>query len=411
MTAVNRTIFKAISLVLLAAFITVFAVSMALANRDADIYPSNTAVGGISVANLNHEEARAKLDADIAENWGSTLQLKIDDSNAVYTIPLAELKITHDIDASLKKANQIINQNTGLASSLQHALIRGTDLNIAPVLMMNDKRLLYNRLAELKKKLDKPAADARVLYTQGYLEYVEHKNGYTIDLGASLGRIESEIQKGRLGPITLVTKNLYPKVKIEDIKSITDLIGVSVTSLLPAQKAELNGLQAALNGTVVMPGDQFSWQKAAGETYNNLASLPLATEVMVNACRSAQLNISNADPGQFTFSNDLGKPVMVSMVMEQNDLVVKIFGCQTDAAKEISLIKEQSVISPEVTVEVDKKLKTGQREVIPGYDGKIIRTYRVVKINGVKTEKNLLSEEVVPPVDTIMKVSPDTVIK
>lgn len=408
MTAVQKTIFKAISLGLLAAFLTVFTVSMALANRDKEIYPSNTAVGGISVSNLKHQEARDKLQTEMAKHWSSSLQLKIDNSNAVYTIPFAELKITYDIDASLQKADQTIN---GLASSLHHALIRGTDLNIAPVLVVRDKRLLYNRLAELKAKLDKPAADARVLYTQGYLEYVEHKNGYTIDLDASYARIESELKQGRPGPVSLVTKTLYPKVKIDDIKSITELIGVSMTSLAPAQAAELSGLQASLNGRIVMPGDKFNWQKEVGGTYNNMASLPLVTEVIVNACRSAQLSISSAVPGQLAFANNLGKPVMLSIVQEQNDLVVKIFGCQTDAAKEISLIKEQSVISSEIKVEVDKKLITGQREVIPGYDGKIIRTYRVVKINGEKTEKNLLSEEVVPPVDTIMKVSPDTVIK
>lgn len=411
MTAVNKTIFKAISLALLAAFITVFTVSMALANRDEEIYPSNTVIGGIAVANLNHQQARAKLQTEMGKNWGNALQLKIDNSKAVYTIPLTELKITYDIDASLQKADQLINHSSGLTSSLRHTLIRGTELTIAPVMVINDKGLLYNRLAELKKKLDKPAADARVLYTQGYLEYVEHKNGYTVDLDASLARIESELKKGRTGPLRLVTKTLYPKVKIEDIKSITELIGVSMTSLQPGQTAEISKLQAAMNGTIVMPGDQFDWQKAAGGAFNNLASLPLFTEVMVNACRSAQLSINCADSGQVAFTNNLGKPIMLSISLEQSDLVVKVFGCQTNAAKEISLIREQSTISPEIKVEVDNSFKTGQREVIPGSDGKIIRTYREVKINGVKTEKNLLSEEVIPPVDTVMKVSPDTVIK
>ena len=332
MTAVNKIIVKIISLVLLAACLTVLFVSMALARRDQAIYPSNLAVGKISIANLNHEEARAKLLANMGSKWNNTLQLKMDNSNAIYSIPISELKIIYNLDSSLKKTDQRINQLSQPGSLLNHTIIRGTAINIAPVLEIKDRSLLYNRLAEIKKNLDKPATNARVLYKQGYLEYVEHKNGIAVDLDASLKLVETALEKGSLGPITLVTKNLYPEVKIEDIKNITDLIGVSVISLQPGQSEnELSKLLSILNGIIVMPGDQFSWQTAVDRQFrdaeksqsNDQLILPKISEVMVNACRSAHLNVSCTETGKLVFSNNLGKPIMLSLAMEENDLEVR----------------------------------------------------------------------------------------
>jgi len=418
MTAVNKIIIKIISLVLLAAFISVLFVSMALARRDQVIYPSNVTVGGISIANLNHEEAQARLQTEMSHRWPDALQLRIENNNSIYSLPLSELNINYNLDSSLKKTNQSINQ----AFLLQHAVMRGTANNIVPVLNINDKDLLYNKLAEMKKNLDKPAVNARVLYKQGCLEYVEHRNGYAVDLNASFTLVKNELAKGSLGPITLVTKDLYPKVKIEDIKMITDLIGAAMIDLQPGknQNEVANQLLASLDGVIVMPGDQFSINDAVDGRFsdtqkkqiNYRQTLLKFKDALLSACQSAHVKIiGSTEADQLVFLNNLGKPLMLSLAFEGNELAVKIFGCQTEAGKEISLIKEQIIISPEVEVQIDKKLKSGEKNVIEGQDGKTVRTYRVVKINGQKVEKKLLSEEFFPPRNTIMKVSPDTIVK
>lgn len=420
MTAVNKIVVKIISLVLLAACLTVLFVSMALAKRDQAIYPSNIAVGGISIANLNYAEARARLQAGMGSEWKDTLRLKIDKNSAIYSIPISELKIKYNLNSSLNKINLSINQPFQLGHLLRHTIIRGNAVNINPVLEIKDRSLLYNKLAKIKSNLDKPAVNARVLYNQGYLEYVQHKNGVAVDLDASLMLIEKELDNGSLGPITLVTKTLYPEVKVEDIKSITDLIGVSVISLPPGQNSnEITKLLANINGVIIMPGDKFSWQKVADKQFSideksqpgYQSILPKLTEVMLNACRSAHLNINSNEPGKLIFSNNLGKPIMLSVIKDGDKLTVNIFGCQTETGKEISVIKEQTVISPEIEVQVDKSLKPGERNEIAGHEGKTVRSFRIVKVNGKITEKKLLSEEVYPPSNTIMKVPPDTFIK
>jgi vancomycin resistance protein YoaR len=55
--------------------------------------------------------------------------------------------------------------------------------------------LIYSKLLELKKGVDKPATDARVIYDKGYLEYIVHENGTTLDVMATMKKIGQALRK------------------------------------------------------------------------------------------------------------------------------------------------------------------------------------------------------------------------
>lgn len=417
MTDVNKIIFKVISLGLLAACLSIMLVSIALAQRDEAIYPSNVAVGGISIANLSQNEAQAKLKADLGEKWNNKLKIIIDKNHSSVSIPIKELGITYNVDASLAKVNAYLN--TG--SFLKHAVLRGEAINIAPVMDIKDKNLFNHKLVEIMKKVDKPAIDARVLYTKGYLEYVVHADGYIVKQDTSLDHIIDAINDGSLGPVALDLQDVYPKVKAEDIKNIKSLIGVSTSNLEPWQNSDpaFASLISRINGTVVMSGDEFSLNSAlnqptsmdqeAAARYQQMVLK--ISNTLINACQSAHLSMVSTAPGKAQFVNNSGNPLMIYIAIEDNKLLVKIFGCQTDKGKEIVLIKEQTVISPGIEVKVDRKLKPGDKIINQGQEGKKISTYRVVKINGEETERKLLSEEIIPPRNTVMTVAPGTTVK
>ncbi len=421
MTGGKKIIIKVISLGILAACLTIALVSVALARRDEAIYPSNVAVGGISISNLNQQNAGEKLKAEMGKEWDNKLRLKIVKHSDVVSIPLTELGIEYNLDASLHKVDEYLNNASPLGWNLQHAVIRGEAINVAPVLDIKNKNLLNSKILEIKNKLDKPATDARVIYTKGYLEYLVHDNGYTVDLEASLETIRKSLARGSLGPVSLVVKDLYPKVKAEDIKSIDSLIGVSVTDLDAWQINDpvLKQILSKINGTIVMPGDGFSINSAVNQLTppNQESSARLQqiiqklSNTMENAGQSAHLSMTATDSGKVQLINNLGNPLMLHLAVEDNKLLVKIFGCQTDKGKEILLIKEQTLISPEIEVKVDRKLKPGDKIVTQGKEGKKVSTYRVVKIKGEEIEKRLLSEEIIPARNTIMIVAPGTTVK
>ncbi len=396
---------RIILLITVAVILTLWLVSLALAKRDAVIYPSNILVGGVSLAGLDHDEAAKLLAEQLPTSYGSQLLLQLP-SRQLY-IPFNEVGIAYDIPATLAGIDVSLHRK-GLGV-FRHSIARGNTINAAPTINWN-RTLMEEKLSHLKVNHDQPAINARILYSNDYLEYVGHKTGYAIDIHASLKEIENHLQKGSLGPIPLISSEIHPRVKIEDIKEVKDLLGISMVRInLPV--ADLEHLVQDLNGVIIMPADNFSLTQIISIKSIIYAdsSLTLLNDTLCRALSQAGLKYIDQQVG---FINNLEHPVLITALIEGNNLIIKIFGCQTEKGKEILFITEKKEIPPQIQMKIDRKLSPQQRIVLQeGQSGYINRSYRVVKIKGKETEKTLLSEELTPGRDTIIAVGPVTIKK
>jgi hypothetical protein len=185
---------------------------------------------------------------------------------------------------------------------------------------------------------------------------------------------------------------------------------------------DLQKIITGVNGSIVMPGYTFylaELQAKAGKKPVNPGQKPppaILAQDIYNACSPSQFEITTApSPGNdynIEFKNNLDYPILLSTSIEEDKLLVRVFGCQTEAGTEILLSKEQTVLSPEVVTRVDPELKA-QESIVQqeGKAGMRVRTYRVVKKNGREVSKNLLAEDITPPLNTIMLVSPTRIVK
>ena len=405
MTDSKKFITRIILLMAVAVILTLWLASLALAKRDSVIYPSNIIVGGVSLAGLGHDEAAELLAEQLPVGYGRQLLLQLP-SRQLY-IPFSEVGIAYDIPATLDQIDTSSHQ-TGIGV-FKHSIARGSTINMAPKINWN-RTLMEEQLTELKNTCDQPAINARILHSNDYLEYIGHKTGYAIDKNASLKEIENSLQQGSLGPIPLITSEIHPRVKIEDIKGVKDMLGISVSRInLPI--ADLKPLLHLLNGFIIMPADSFSLNQIISPQSMAFSdgSLVLVNGTLIRALSQAGLSQSIQPPG---FANNLQHPVLTTALIDGNNLIIKIFGCQTDEGKEILFITEKEEIPPQMQVKIDKKLSPQQRIVLQeGQNGYINRSYRVVRIKGQETEKTLLSEELTPGRDTIIAVGPGTIKK
>jgi vancomycin resistance protein YoaR len=396
---------RIILLMAVAVILTLCLASLALAKRDAAIYPSNIFVGGVSMAGLDHDEAADLLAQQLPANHGRQLLLQL--PSRQLSIPLNQVGIAYDIPATLAQIDDSLNQKG--FGVFKHCIARGNTINIAPKTNWN-RTLMEEKLAELKQEFDQPAVNARILYSNDYLEYIGHKTGYAIDIYASLKKINHSLQKGSLGPVPLITTEIHPRVKLEDIKEVKDMIGISMSRInLPI--ADLEPLVHNLNGFIIMPADSFSLNLIIlpKSMIFTDSSLNLVNDTLRRALSQAGLKYVEQQAG---FINNLEHPVLVTALIDGNNLIIKIFGCQTEEGKEILFVTEKKEIPPQMQVKVNKKLTPQQRIVIQeGQSGYINRSYRVVKIKGKETEKTLLSEELTPGWDTIIAVGPGTIKK
>ncbi|MDD4550385.1 MAG: peptidoglycan binding domain-containing protein [Syntrophomonadaceae bacterium] len=404
MTQTRKKLSRVILLVTAAIILTLLITSLALAKRDSYVYPSNIIVGGVSLANLTQGESFYSLQREMSHAWGTQLKLTLSDKSVNLTMD--EAGISYDYQATLRKAENILPETKGIRGAFNHILIRGKSQKITPVLTW-DKEIIYKELLEIKHDYDKKPVNARIMYNHDVLDYIPHKNGYSININESLNRISAALSRGSLGPVELSVIENSPRVKLEDIKTVKDILGINVGQLQITTASEMVSTSNALNGLIIMPGDSFSlvdFTRNNGVHWEpgNIA-LNQLQEIFVKTGLQAGLKIT---PDAHLYNN-LQDPVLIITELQETRLVVKVFGCQTEKGKEIKFIDEQEDVLPEVIINRDNNLSAGQRIIeTEGKKGFILRSYRVVTSYGKEIEKNLVFEEFFPAVDTVVKIGP-----
>ncbi|MGI5922014.1 MAG: G5 domain-containing protein [Syntrophomonadaceae bacterium] len=414
MTNLQRTLVKVISLTTLAVVLSLLIVSWALASRDSKIYPSNFSVASIPIGGLTREQAGNRLGKQGFARIGSSLQLKLPDKTVM--IPVKECGIRPDYSATLQNVDRLLGRNGHIGSLINHSVIRGKCQDINMVYSF-DNELLVKQLVKAQMNNNKPAVDARILYDNGLLQYITHKNGYILDIETTTQNVSSALKKGSLGPVEAGVTVLHPRVKIDDIKTVQDIIGAYALTVAHEQSVPGSNLHQAadlLDGSIIMPNEVFP---AGAKLYGFVSQLnqPVAVinpllQALKEAVLQAGLNVRQADSTLTGLSiyNPLKSPVLLSAVIKEGKLIVRVFGCQTESGKEIHLTTEEVEIPARVIEKIDHSLAPGQRRVQQeGNNGLAVRTYRIVTKNGHQVEKTLLTEEVHWGTDTIIIIGPN----
>lgn len=392
----GKSIARIIPVVAASVIVCLICASMALAKRDAGTYPSNVWAGEVSIGNMTRTEAMAALDKQ--NRASNSIDFKLPDKNL--SIPLQDLGIEYDNKATLDTVDQSLYQGKGIGVLLQHSVIRGERQEIAPVLRW-DARVLKDKILSLKNENDKPALDARILYSNNYLEYISHRNGYIIDAEQSMEKISQALHNGRLADLSLSVQSTYPRVRLDDIKEVKDVIGLTIIAL-PGSINQYRDSIRAINGLIVMPEDVIDLPVLITDSSSGIIA-----EAVKKACSQGGLNDENQ-----IIINKLGHPILVTAVTDDNSLIIRIFGCQTEPGKNIEFSQEKREIMPDVKEIVNRRLAPTDRVVKQkGTSGYSERKYRIVKVNDKVIEKTLLSEEIYPPTDTIIMVGPGEIKK
>lgn len=418
----NKFLVKVIALILIMGSVTICLVSFALAARDQRFYPSNLSVTGIPFANLENEIACGRLRAVLSnKNSNDTLKIYFDKIGEMAVIPINECGIAYNYEKTIEEIDKSVNRENGLISSLNHVIFRGKKQDFSPAVSLIDKELLINKLNEIKLTYDKDAFNACVLYKNEQLEYIKHENGFIMDELATLHKIEKAVEERKLGSITVAGVESEPYIKSEDLKPIKDLIALDIININNNDEEFDNNMRRIMqkvDGCIIMPGDKLSMQelfrneedlssKSMEIISNIIYQAALQTQVMVNKESWDSKHINSV-----LLENNSKTPVLLSIVKEDNKIILKIFGSQKQAGKEICRLIEKDEISPGVEMKTDYSLLPAERIIKQeGEKGCRLKEFRLVKQNGKEIEKKLLVEEIKSPKNTIILVGPGTIKK
>lgn len=408
MTHIRKDLIRVLAILFTAIFVTILLTSYALAARDREVYPSNVYVGGIYIGGLTCEEALQKLEQDGPGSWEKQICLSVPGKQTKIELSMQELGLVYDIPATMDEVESLVLDGAG-PYPFNHALIRGKRQDIPLALRVESPEAMYRQLKEIKKTVDRPAVNARVLYKEGSLEYRNHEYGYVVDTEETIQRIKEHPILAGQNTIELAIHKISPHVRIEDVKNIKELIAVTAISIPPSDLTEMEKLLDGNNGTVLLPGDHVL---LPGEETQSQEIKKLLIQALEPGARMAQIGIRRVNDTSIDMTNTLSNPILISMEIEDAKLFIRLFGCQTEKGKEILTIKEQKIVPYGEKLRPDNSLKNGQQKLIQaGQNGMVTRSYRVVKKNGREVERSLLSEQIVQPKDAVLLAAPDTVLK
>ena len=270
-------------------------------------------------------------------------------------------------------------------------------------------------------------------YTKDPFTIHPEENGIDFDVEAAKTMLQEEKPE-----YEIALKITKPKKTVKDIgtEAFPDLLATFSTNYQASNVSRTTNLKLAsnkINGTVILPNEEFSYNKVVGErtisagykmaaTYSNGqvvdglgGGICQISSTLYDAVVMANLNVTTRRNHQFVtsyvpagkdatvvwgaqdfkFVNSRKYPVRIVATVEGGVATVQIWGIKEEVEYNIS-IETKKVATIEYTTQYvqDASLPVGQQKVIQaGNNGRKVEAYKVTKLNGQVVSTTLLSRD------------------
>lgn len=299
-----------------------------------------------------------------------------------------------------------------------------------------DEELVRSFVEDECTKYDQEAQNASLTRSNGKFDFVAGKQGLVLDTDAAVSTIMEYLESGWSSEnsgdvLKLKTKITEPEGSAEELAYVTDLLGTFTTSFSTSgsnRSKNVNSGAKHIDGTVLYPGEQFSaYETVAPFTEENgyaMAGSYLNGEVvdsmgggicqvsttLYNAVLRAELEVTERSPHSMTvhyvslsedaaiagtykdfkFINSTDYPIYIEgYTTSDKKITFNIYGKETrDSNRTISFESVKVSETPGTTVLTENAgLPLGTKSVSSGSTGYVAELYKVVKVNGVETER------------------------
>lgn len=298
---------------------------------------------------------------------------------------------------------------------------------------------------KIRNEIYKKPQDAYVSQDSGKTTVHTHVDG--IDFNITIEEAKKLLEEDKKEYI-IPLKITVPKIKIKDLgeKAFPDLLASYSTRYDPTNYNRSNNLTIAankINGTIVMPGEVFSYNKVVGER-TIAAGYKLAgayaggkvvqdvgggicqiSSTIYNTALYANMEIVDRSNHQFQtsyvpvsrdatvswgaldfkFKNTRTYPIKIVASAKNGIAKVSFYGIKEETEYEVIIQqKTTSYIPYPVKYIEDSSIEQG-KEVVEqaGYSGCKSEAYRILKLNGKVVSKTLLSKDTYDPMKRIIR--------
>lgn len=426
----------------------IFKIHMVVRNYDELIY-KGISINEIDVSNLNRDRAIRKVTENTAKlNENRNLLIYADEEE--YKISFKELEIQENIEQmvdvalSYGKKDKVIEKYKYIS--------KGIERNFKTAITF-DEEAFSGLVKIIRKEQKRSPINAVIEHDLSGFHITSHAIGRDVDQVALRRDIKEVVEENRNGEDVIVNvafEEEEPSICEEDLKPIDSLISSYSTSFENSSYGRMRNIQVAatyINTRVVMPGEEFSFNKVVGATTSSKGysyakvikggvyvdeiggGICQVSSTLYNAVLKTSLSITersnhskaiNYVPwGQdamisygisdFKFTNTFNNPILLETVVDNNRLTVNIYS-NKEAGEHVYEISNEIAkeIKPKNEIIYDYSLSEGTVIVEQeGKNGFVINTYRVRYENGKIAEKIFVSESIYAGKNKIVRIGKD----
>ena len=272
-------------------------------------------------------------------------------------------------------------------------------------------------------------------YTQNPFTVYPEEDGVDFDVNEAKTIIAEEKEE-----YVIPLKITKPTKTVKDIgtEAFPDLLATFSTNYNAGNTNRTTNLKLAvnkINGTVLLPNEEFSYNKVVGErtisagykmaaTYSN--GIYQISSTLYDAVVMANLNVTTRRNHQFVtsyvpagkdatvvwgsqdfkFVNSRKNPIRITATVQGGVATVQIWGVKEEVEYDISIeTKKIATIEPTTKYVQNSSLPAGQQKVVQaGSNGRKVEAYKVTKLNGKVISTTLLSRDTYNAMQRIVHV-------
>lgn len=423
----------------------IFGTAAVLETRYSGVIQQGVAVNGIPVGGLTPAEAARKLENALPSP--AKTELKFEDTEKSHTIALSDIDGKYDYLATAEEALKCGKKGVNLSHLMSVLRLRAEPADLAPKIIYDEEKLRQVvKLLEEKWEVQPQDATVKILNNKVII-IIPEKNGYSLDFEKTLEQARLALARGTFH-IDASGRVLKPEITCTDLKGIDTLLSEYTTTFNGSAGNRSHNIAlagAAINGTLLKPGEVFSLNRQLGPRLAQTGYLKApvimknrlvedfgggicqVATTLYNAVLLAGLEVierfphsrpvNYAPPGldatisgdylDLKFANNTDTPVYISSQVDSETFTVRIFGKNKDNKRTVRIKSENILIKPKVVVIQDDTVPKGETKVInPGKAGYKVKVYREVVVDGRVESRTLISEDFYSPENRVIYAGP-----
>lgn len=409
------------------------------------IYP-NVYVENVNLSGMTKEKAIEVLEKDVKEPVENKT-IKVQAADKSIEIKYSDLSPEYNIDETV---NEAMNYGKDLNLFEKNNLLNGKDKKELNLDFKYDESKLTDYEKKLTEMVNQKAKNATISINGGNISVIEGKDGQVIEEDKMVSLVKEAINANPESNTVVevpveVTK---PKITKEMLSKIDGVIGSFTTSYTSSDANRSANVEIAaktVNGTILMPGDTFSYNNTLGErttakgyrdgaayvgnkvvmvtgggicqVSTTLYRAVLRAGIMPTERHNHSMTTTYSGPSEdatvswgsldYQFKNPYDFPIYIQGYTSNKHVTFNIYGNvqgMDGKTYELQTVVNET-LKPSVKTVDDPSLPEGQKVVeqrpVTGYKSS---GYLVTYQNGKEIDKKLIGHDVYKQKDEIIKV-------